>query len=91
MSEDQDNVLDHPTRSPPSRGGSDGGGFDDERLRAVEVGLAKLETKVDGLDQKVATKTDISNLKVWVLGGVLGAIGIAATIATIIVKAFFSG
>lgn len=56
--------------------------------------LARLEQKVDDMKDdmhaNMATKTDISNLKVWILCGVLSAIGIAATIATIVVKGFFA-
>ena len=37
----------------------------------------------------MAKKDDITNLKVWILVGVLSAIVIAAGIAATIVKAFF--
>ena len=39
--------------------------------------------------QHLATKNDITNLKVWILGGVLGGIAIASGIAATVVKAFF--
>ena len=47
-------------------GGGNGGRFDD-RLRAVENRLTKIETQME----HVATKTDIQGLKVWALGGAL--------------------
>lgn len=39
--------------------------------------------------QHVATKKDISDLKVWILTGVLSSIVVAATISAVVVKAFF--
>ena len=71
----------------PSNDGNGGG--TDNRLRDVEIRLARAEEKIDSIKENMATKTDISNLKVWILGGILSAIGVAAAIATIIVKAFF--
>ena len=52
--------------------------------------LARLEQKVDDMKEHMATKTDISNLKVWILSGTLGSIIVAATIAAVVVKAFFA-
>ena len=59
----------HPVSSPgaphPGGSGADGSGFG-KRLARIE---AKLE--------HAATREDIQKLRVWVLGGVLGAVGIA--------------
>ena len=38
--------------------------------------------------EHVATKEDIQQLKVWVLGGVLGALGLAVVAATGVAKLF---
>jgi len=38
--------------------------------------------------QHLATKNDVTNLKVWILGGVLSAMVIAAGLAAAVVKAF---
>ena len=60
----------HPPTPPPSRpvppGGRDGSSGFGERLARIE---AKME--------HVATKEDIQRLRVWVLGGVLGALSVA--------------
>ena len=37
----------------------------------------------------MAKKDDISKLKIWILGGVLGAILAGASIAAAVVKVFF--
>ena len=41
------------------------------------------------MQKNMAVKNDVTGLKVWILGGVLSAVGIGAGAATIIVKAFF--
>lgn len=64
--------------------GNGGGGGGDVRER-----LARLEEKVDGMKENMATKTDIANLKNWILGGLLSAIVIGSAAAATIVKAFF--
>lgn len=70
-------------------GGAGGGAGVDALLRAVEERLARLETRMDYM----ATKEDIENLKIWILGGALGsvvaAIVAAIPIALLVVKAFF--
>lgn len=53
----------------PASGGSGGNDLDD-RLRAVEISLARMETDM----KHVATKA-------WVLAGVLGGMGVAAGVA----------
>ncbi len=62
-------------------------------MRALEVQLARIDERVvaiqENRDKNIATKTDISNLKVWILGGVLSGIAVAAAIAATVVKAFF--
>ena len=42
------------------------------------------------MQENMAKKNDVTGLKVWILGGVLSAIVIAAIIAATVVKAFFS-
>jgi len=70
-----------PQSEPPHRGG--GGGDYGERL-------ARLEARMDFL----ATKEEIQKIKVWVLSGVLGGIvggmGVAAALAVVVVRVFFS-
>lgn len=75
-----------PFPSPPRRSG--GGGGDDWRLRSLEERMARIEEQVGAIKEHMAQKNDITNLKVWILGGVLGAIVIAAGIAATVVKAF---
>ena len=75
-------------------GHKNGNGHDHEaRMRVLEVQLARIDERMvaikDNMDKSMATKTDISNLKVWILGGVLGGIAVAAAIAATVVKAFF--
>ncbi|MCY4381667.1 MAG: hypothetical protein OXE44_00760 [Nitrospinae bacterium] len=60
-------VPDPPDSEDDGRGG---GGSNFERR------LSSLETHI----QYLATKEDIQKVKVWVLGGVLGGMGIAAAI-----------
>jgi len=59
----------HPESSPsaphPGGTGADGSGFGER--------LARIEAKME----HAATREDIQKLRVWVLGGVLGAVGIA--------------
>ena len=50
--------------------------------------MARIEEQVGAIKEHMAQKNDITNLKVWILGGVLGAIVIAAGIAATVVKAF---
>ena len=64
--------------TPP--GGNSGNGIE-KRLRAVENSIVRLETKVDIELKHIATRA-------WVLGGVLGGMGVAATIALIFIKLF---
>ena len=48
--------------------------------------LARLEASI----QHMATKEDIQKIKVWVLSGILGGMGIAVALTLTIVKLFFS-
>ena len=80
-------ALVHPNPTPSSRSG--GGGGDDSRLRALEEGMVRLDERVLAIKEHMAEKNDITTLKVWILGGVLGAIAVGAGIAATVVKAFF--
>jgi len=68
---------------PPHHRGGGGGGDYGERL-------ARLEARMGFL----ATKEEIQKIKVWVLSGVLGGIvagmGLAAGLAVVVVRVFFS-
>lgn len=59
-------------------GGSRGS---EDRLRNAEIQLAEIKTKLDTQLNHLATKNELTNVKVWVLCGVLGGMGIAAGIA----------
>ena len=78
---------------PPSAAPSGNGGSYDARLRALEIQVGRIDERVASVQKDIgenlAKKNDITGLKVWILGGVLSAIGIGAGAATIIVKAFF--
>ena len=84
---DSENVKPFP-QPPPDRGG--GGNGDDSRLRALEVNMARVQERLENIKQNMAVRKDISDLKVWILLGVLSATVIAASIAATVVKAFFS-
>ena len=63
-----------PTGTPtPVGSGNNGSGYG-ERLARVE---AKLEALHELIKMHGATKEDISKVKIWFLGGVLAAIGLA--------------
>ena len=51
--------------------------------------MARLDERVASMQANMATKNDITGLKVWILAGVLSGIIIAAVIAATVVKAFF--
>lgn len=70
-------VRDPPDRPPPTAESSHGGGSGTppgERLARVEARLDSLHTLIS---EHMATKNDISKVKIWFLGGVLAAIGLA--------------
>lgn len=85
-------VRPHPTAPPPASstpaGGGNGTDFE-SRLRALEIHVARIDERVAAIQESMASKNDIASLKVWILGGVLSAIAVAAGIAVTIVKAFF--
>ena len=67
----------------------------DRRFEHLEMRFDKLETRIDGLESGVIRletefKTEIKHVatKAWVLGGLAGGMGIAATIAAVFVKLF---
>ena len=59
-------------------GGSGGGGA------SLESRLTRLETHL----QYLATKEDIQKLKVWWLVGIIGGMGLAATVALAVLRIF---
>lgn len=61
-------------------GGTGDGGDLDARLRAVELDVREIKTDM----KHVATRA-------WVMGGVLGAAGVGATIALVFFRLFSSG
>ena len=70
------------------RGSGSGGGDLETRLKAVEEAVVAIETELPHL----ATKEDIQKLKVWwlcgILTGMVAAAGIAAAIASVVVRIF---
>ena len=70
-----------PPAAEKSHGGNGGGRGSEDRLRNVEIQLAEIRTKLDTQLDHLATKNELTTLKVWVLGGVLGGMAIAASIA----------
>ena len=74
------NIDDYRQDAPtPASGGGGGGGDLGDRLRVVEIRIARIETEL----KHVATKA-------WVLGGILGGMGVAAGIAVALVKLFLN-
>ncbi len=80
-------LADH-HRELKGRGGNGGGDGFNRRLSEIEEKMARMETDISWIKTTTATKNDITNLKVWILGGVLGGIGVAVGIALTGVKAF---
>ena len=70
-------------QGPPGRRASGGNGSGNGN--DIHGRVSALEAQL----QHLATKNDITGLKVWIFGGVLSAIVIAATMSAIVVKAFF--
>lgn len=64
-----------------STGGTGGGGTIGERL-------VRLEERVVGIKEQMATKADIAGVKIWALSGALGGMVLAATLAIAILKLF---
>ena len=73
-------------RSHGGNGHNGGGRGSEDRLRNVEIQLAEIRTKLDTQLDHLATKNELTTLKVWVLGGVLGGMAIAASIAVAIIR-----
>lgn len=69
-------------RSHGGNGHNGGGRGSEDRLRNVEIQLAEIRTRFDTQLNHLATKNELTTLKVWVLSGVLGGMAIAAGIAT---------
>lgn len=61
----------------------------EERMARLEERMDRAEERLDSINERMVKKSDITRLKVWILGGVLAAFGIAPAVATTVVKAFF--
>ena len=72
-------VETEPTVAASSRG--NGGNGIEKRLREIERGIDRLETKFDTELKHLATKA-------WVLGGVIGGMVIAVMVTLTILKLF---
>ena len=68
-----DNVSPFPDRKRPGSSGPGNGGFGER--------LARIEAQLESIKEHGATKDDISKVKIWFLGGVLAAIGLAVPAA----------
>lgn len=80
-----------PVSADGSDGGGGGGGYDN-RLYRVEKDLAVLTARVNQALPDLVTKKDISDLKTWILKGVIwGAILIAGGALAIVRLFFMSG
>jgi hypothetical protein len=76
---DNTNIID--AKKQFSGDGGDRGGD-------VYVRLARLEERMDGIKENMATKVDISNIKIWALTGAIIGLVTAASIAIAILKLF---
>ena len=75
-----------PSANPGGNGSSGGGGSEIRERLAVRV-----EVRVESLKDTMATKTDVANLKVWILAGVLSTMAIAvATTVAVMIKGFLA-
>ena len=81
MNDNVTQLRSEPDKPETTRNGNGGGGSYGERL-------ARLEAEVDNIKLNMATKTDIANMKVWILSGVLGGMGIAALVTVGILRFF---
>ena len=82
MSKRYNNVT--PLRPGQGTGSNGGGNELGERLSALEAKFESVATKED--IQKV--RVEIQQMKVWILGGVLGGLVVAVSLAIAIVKLF---
>ena len=80
MSADLQAVPDPPGSESSGRGGNGAGG-NDARLRDIEHRLTCIETKFDTEVKHLATKA-------WVLGGVVGGMGLAVALAFTFLRLF---
>lgn len=81
-------VSNQDTSPDPGMGGGGGDDGVEKRLRELENKVVRLEEKVDNINNNMATKTDIEKIKVWVLSGILSAVVLSATIASLIFRFF---
>ena len=88
MPEPKSKVTQLETPRTVSATGGNGNGFE-TRLRALEVQVVRIDERVANMQENMAKKNDVTGLKVWILGGVLSAVGVAAAISAAVVKVFF--
>ena len=94
----RENVLGFPGRPVSGNGG--GGDGVDVRLRAVEDAIREIKTDVKDLDVRLRrmevdmreVKTHLQHIatRAWVLGGILGGMGVAAGIGVGLARLFLS-
>ena len=77
------NVVPMARRPTGEDGGGNGHG---QRLRTLEIEVAKIATKMES----VATREEVLKLKLWILGGVIGGMVVAATLGFAIARLFLA-
>ena len=68
-----------PAHQAPQPSGPGGGNGLEGRLRQLEIELGRLDVKVDGIKENMATKA-------WVLGGVIGGVVLALGVAIALLR-----
>ena len=74
-----------PTKNLSGNGGGNGS---DGHLRSVEIDVARIDERVSAIQEHMATKNDVTGLKVWILVGVLSGGVAAAGLAVVAMRAF---
>ena len=69
--------LQEAQRRSQSSGDNDDGTDIRRRLRQLEIGMATLIERVRNIEKNMATKSDLLNIRIWVLAGALGSILLA--------------
>lgn len=78
-------------RREQKRWGGDSNGGGDDRLRALEIQMARIEERVDNIKENMATKADISEAVTSIVRVLLGIISTAViAIAIALIRTFTS-